>query len=423
MIALVDCNNFYASCEIIFNPSIKNRPIIVLSNNDGCVIARSNSSKKLGIKMGVPVFKIKKIKEKFDVIVFSSNFTLYGDISNRIMSIISSLFPKVEIYSVDEAFIDLSLVPYEKIIESTTQLKNMIKQYTGIPVSIGISSTKTLAKVANIEAKKNSLYNGVFMLNNEQDIDAVLSKLDVEKVWGIGRRSSILLKYYGVRTAFNLKKTNSKWIKKHLTVKGLLTVKELNGEKCIDFQYSKIQKKSIRTSRSFLTEIYDLAVLERYIAMFAERCSEKLRKDSLLSKKVSVFLQTNYFKKGSTRYFNTSSRNLDDPTSSSIDIIKHSLACMRAIYRSSLGYKKGGVILSSIVNENNVQGNLFSNVEDSLKQKKIMSSIDSIKSRMGRDSIRHAVQGRKNIKINKKSLSLCYTTNWNDIFTININAN
>ena len=245
MIALVDCNNFYASCEIIFNPSIKNRPIIVLSNNDGCVIARSNSAKKLGIKMGVPVFKIKKIIERFDVIVFSSNFALYGDISNRIMSIISSLFPEVEIYSVDEAFIDLSLVPYEKIIESTTRLKDMIKQYTGIPVSIGISSTKTLAKIANIEAKKNSLYNGVFMLNNEQDIDAVLSKLDVEKVWGIGRRSSILLKYYGVRTAFNLKKTNSKWTKKHLTVKGLLTVKELNGEKCIDFQYSKIQKKTL----------------------------------------------------------------------------------------------------------------------------------------------------------------------------------
>ena len=274
-VAIVDCNNFYASCERVFNPKLNNKPVVVLSNNDGCVIARSQEVKDLGIPMGIPVFKIRHLVEIHDIQIFSSNFALYGDISNRIMSIIRSGNADIEVYSIDEAFVNVN-PRYEDPIKYATDLKNKIYQWTGIPVSVGIGKTKTLAKVANHLSKRNVGKDNVCLIDND-NIQKLLTRVKVGDIWGIGRRKQRFLKINGIYNAYDLKRANPEWIQKHMTVISRHTVDELNGIKKIELEYENATKKSISTSRSFSRMISDLNTLKNAVSSHASRSAEKLR--------------------------------------------------------------------------------------------------------------------------------------------------
>ena len=318
--ALIDCNAFYVSCERVFNPKLNNRPVVALSNNDGCIISRSKEAKALGIKMGVPLFKVKDIVEKEKVVVFSSNYTLYADMSRRVMNIISSSSPYTEIYSIDEAFVELSSLPidYESYAH---QLRQTILQHTGIPVSIGIASTKTLAKVANHKAKKDDSLNGVCSLVNYNNIDQILELTEVGDVWGVGRRLSKKLINHGIHNAKLLKNCSDSWIRKMMSVNGLKTITELRGISCIPLEEYSMTRKSCCTTRSFGKLLTNLEDIEQAVTTFARRAAERIRSESLAASCVSVFVRTNPFDKKSAYYSNGASRTLSHPTHDSICLL------------------------------------------------------------------------------------------------------
>ena len=320
--ALIDCNAFYVSCERVFNPKLNNRPAVALSNNDGCIISRSKEAKALGIKMGVPLFKVKDIVEKEKVVVFSSNYTLYADMSRRVMNIISSSSPYTEIYSIDEAFVELSSLPidYESYAH---QLRQTILQHTGIPVSIGIASTKTLAKVANHKAKKDDSLNGVCSLVNYNNIDQTLELTEVGDVWGVGRRLSKKLINHGIHNAKLLKNCSDSWIRKMMSVNGLKTITELRGISCIPLEEYSMTRKSCCTTRSFGKLLTNLEDIEQAVTTFARRAAERIRSESLAASCVSVFVRTNPFDKKSAYYSNGASRTLSHPTYDSITTVSY----------------------------------------------------------------------------------------------------
>lgn len=417
MIALADCNNFYASCERVFRPELCNKPVLVLSNNDGCVIARSNEAKALGIKMGVPAFKIKDIIHNNNVNVFSSNFTLYGDMSNRVMSIYADECNAIEIYSIDEAFINMSGIA--NLEEKAVSIRNKVKTWTGIPVSIGVSKTKTLAKIANHIAKKYKK-NGVFLLDGDALTKRALKFFPVEDIWGIGRQLSRFLHQRNIKSAWQLANCNDKWIRRHLTITGLKLVKELRGEICHPVGVAHPPKKNICTSRSFGIEVSNIDSLKESISFFAANCARKLRNQNTVCKKVSVFIKTNSFKPNTKQYQGYQVLELPTSTSDTIEISNLALRGLKNIYRSGHVYKKAGVIVHDIGKIDQIQLNMFDRVDRS-KRGNLMTSYDAINSRMGRDTVRLAVQGfDRKWKMKQERLSPCYTTRMTELLEVKL---
>mgnify|MGYP001159874690 CR=1 FL=1 len=418
MYGLVDCNNFYASCERIFKPKLNKKPIIVLSNNDGCVIARSNESKKIGIKMGVPAFKISSLIKKYNIEVFSTNFALYGDISQRVMTIVSEIIPNIEIYSIDEAFLDLKEFKDSDLLSVGSNIRKKILQCTGIPVSIGIAKTKTLSKIANYIAKNNSGI-GVFLIN-EDNYDYLLKDIPIQKIWGVGFKTNLFLKRYGINNAEQLKNCDLKWIHSNLSIVGERMVKELRGISCNKINNLNIGKKSISTSRTFSKMITSYTSLESSIAMYTTRCAEKLRSQSCSAKIAHIFIMTNPFRTDLLQNIIYKTVQFPIATDDTGEILNYILNELKKVYQKGYFYKKAGVILSGIIPTNHVQCDIFDN-KDRKKSKAIMSTMDLINKKMGRDSIRYAAQGyHSNLKLRQQSLSPCYTTRWNDLLKIYI---
>jgi len=418
MYGLVDCNNFYASCERVFNPSLKGNPIVVLSNNDGCVIARSNEAKALGIPMGEPAYKLKELIETNQVHVFSSNYVLYGDMSHRVMTTIASFVPDMEIYSIDEAFLlfdgfdNIDLKEFgEKIVRTTVR-------NTGIIVSLGIAPTKTLAKVASKFAKKYKAYNGVCVIDSDEKREKALKLLEIGDVWGIGRRYSKKLQYYSINTAWDFTQRTKSWVRHTMGVTGERTWLELRGTPCIEIE-RPASKKSICTSRSFGEKLTELSAVSEAVANFAASCAEKLRKQHSYAGVIMVFLHTNPFATNQPQYSNQVVIPLQVPTSDTTELINQALRGLKSIFREGYRFKKAGVIVSEIVPERPVQGDLFDN-RNREKFNKVMSVMDELNASYGRQKVKIAAQGfDRKWKLKNEKLSPCYTTNLSDIIVVN----
>ena len=415
-IALIDCNNFYASCERIFNPKLIGKPIVVLSNNDGCIIARSKEAKKLGIKMGEPYFKAKNIIEKNKVEVFSSNYSLYGDISQRVMETLSSFSSEVEIYSIDEAFLGLNGFENYELKTYCNHIRQIINKWVGIPVSIGVGPTKTLSKIANNLAKKNSNYKGVCILENKIEIKKALNQTSIEDVWGIGRRLSIFLKKYNIDTAHHFSEMDRGWIRKNMGVVGEKTYLELNGVSCLDLELVPSDKQSCCVSRSFSRPIEKLFDLEESISTYGSRVSEKIREEGLVAESMSIFVLTNHFNRREKQYSNSIKLHLPFPTNNSIKIVKRSLEGIRKIYRPGYKYKKAGIILYGLSRQNVTKGLLDYDREAS---DSIMQTIDKINNRYGGETIKIASEGIKKIwRMKRENVSPCYTTRFDELVEV-----
>ena len=420
MFALVDCNNFYASCERVFDPRLEQRPIVVLSNNDGCVIARSNEAKALGIAMGEPAFQKEEVYAKHNVAVFSSNFALYGDMSQRVMRTLAQHSAAMEIYSIDEAFLECGGLTADGLDRFGSQLRKTVKQWTGIPVSIGVAPTKTLAKVANHIAKRLPDNSGVCVLNKEETIEYCLKKLPVEKLWGVGRRYALFLRSWGINTAWDLRRMPEGWVKDNMTVVGLRLQKELKGEPCIPLENQPQKKKEICTSRSFGTMVTELDELQQAVSMYATRCAEKLRTQNSCTNLVEVFLHTNPFRPDLPQYKNVRFVRLPVASNSTLSIVQAALRGLRSIYRAGYQYKKAGVIVSGLVPSNTIQYNLFHSTDED-RHMRLMNAMDTVNDREGRDVLRVAEQGfDRRWTLRQERLSPCYTTRWADFMTISV---
>lgn len=417
MIALVDCNNFYASCERVFRPDLENKPIVVLSNNDGCVIARSNEAKKLGIKMGEPAFKKREVFERNKINTFSTNFILYGDMSKRVMSILRNNSKEIEIYSIDEAFIECY---NEDLNTYGTNLRKKVKQWTGIPVSVGIAETKVLAKIANHIAKKYRK-SGVFILDNKEIIERALKFTAIEEIWGIGRNHAKRFKEYGINTAHDLTCIEESWIKRKFSIVVLRIAQELKGVRCLDIESQHKTKKNICTSRSFGNPTSDYNTIKEAISTFAVRCCEKLRKQKTSTSELRIFIYTNPFNPRHKQYYGTKKIQLERATNDNQIIIQEVIKGLQKIYKKGYVYKKAGVIVGSITQENQVQLNLFDQIKNREKYTKISKVIDRINSSMGRDKLRIATQGfDRKWKMKQEQLSQCYTTRIDEILTVKV---
>ena len=416
MIALADCNNFYASCERVFNPGLKNKPIVVLSNNDGCIIARSNEAKELGIKMGVPVFQVRDIIDNNNVYVFSTNFALYGDMSSRVMSLLTDMAPETEIYSIDEAFMNFSGV--KESVRLASKMKSIIAKSTGIPISIGIAGTKTLAKVANYFAKKQT-DKGVYALTDQQQIMRALKELPVSKLWGVGSRHLRMLHSYGITTAYEFVQLNEEWVLDKMTIMGLRMQQELKGDSRFALDVYPARKKNIRTSRSFGIKVKSLQTIEESISTHAARCAEKLRMENSCARYVSVILRTNPFSKSQDYYYGYKSINLEMPTNDSMEIVKAAKMLLGTIYKEGLIYTKSGVIVGDTIPADQVQLNLFYSELGEEKRKDLYKTVDLINQTLGRDKIQLLGQGiAKKWKLKQENLSPCYTTRWADLLRV-----
>ncbi|GAB1373093.1 Y-family DNA polymerase [Candidatus Kapaibacterium sp.] len=413
-IALVDCNNFYASCERIFIPKLTGKPIVVLSNNDGVIVALSNEAKALGIKGFSPLFKVRDIIEKNDVAVFSSNYTLYGDISHRIMTTLEKFSPDVEIYSIDEAFIYLDGIHTNNLEDYAREIKRTIKKWIGIPVSVGIAETKTLAKLANRRAKKNPAYEGVLNLINNPDVEEHLKSVKVEDVWGVGRQYTKLLNCHRVYTAYDLSKANHSWIKKRMTIQGLRTVMELNGIPCIEPDYTPPDKKGIISSRSFGQYVTEKSELAEAISTYTTRAAEKLRLQKSAARVITVFLRTNPFK-DTPQYHNGCQIVMQVASDFTSELIEHAIRGLEQIYKPGYLYQKAGIMLSGIIPKSAIQDSLFDSKNREQLQK-ATNALDKINLDYGAGSIFYASSGvRKSWSMKRELKSPQYSTRWDEI--------
>lgn len=418
MFLLVDCNNFFASCERVFNPALRGKPIVVLSNNDGCVIARSNEAKKLGFKMGDAYFEKKSFIKENGVVVFSSNYSLYGDMSNRIMQTLASFVKDIEIYSVDEAFLDLR--GFERYYELTGYTREIIKtttRNTGIPVSGGIARTKTLAKVANKFAKKYKGYKGVCLLDTEFRIVKALKLLEIGDVWGVGFRYEKKLQQYGIKTAYDFLQKPESWIRSQMGVTGVRTWKELQGIPCLGLELPS-SKKSICTSRSFPVEITEFDTLYEAVANLAASCGRKLRKQKTCAEVMTVFIHTNFFRDDLPPFYQSSSFQLPVASNASSELIIAAKTVLKGIYQKGYAFKKAGVIVSQLTKENEVQGSLFYRI-DRERQQRLYRVMDMVNRKISPDTLKLAIQGNgQKWALSRKFLSKRYTTSWDDLIEI-----
>ena len=390
-IALVDCNSFYVSCERLFNPSITKKPVVVLSSNDGCVISRSTEAKILGIKMGEPYFKVKKIVKENNVKTFSTNFALYGDISRRVMKTLKQFSPQMEIYSIDEAFLDLSSIKDEDLLEHGYKIRKTILKWTGIPTSIGIAKTKTLSKAANYIAKKAK--SGVVDLINTKKINEFLSEIKINDVWGVGKQLTKLYIKNGINTACDLKNVNNGWIKKNTNVFGSRTAMELKGIPCVSLDPHEEKRKSCCVSRSFGKKIIKLEDLNEAVAIHCLNAAEKIRLDDQTVKRITVFIRTSPFQTDKDFYSNSKSMDLPIRTNDSIVLLKHSLIALKSIFKKGYKYQKAGIIFSNLKDVKIYNKNLFSSINDEEKRTKLMQAIDHTNIKYGRHSLSIAQAG------------------------------
>ena len=390
-IALIDCNSFYVSCERLFNPKIKNVPVVVLSNNDGCVISRSTEAKKLGIKMGEPYFKVKELVRKNNVQIFSSNYSLYGDLSRRVMKVLKGFSDKIEIYSIDEAFIDLSHIKDENIEDYGKKIRERVLKWTGIPTSVGISCTKTLSKVANHVAKKNK--TGVIFLKD--NIDDVLKNFDISDIWGVGRQLSKLYIKNGINNAYKLKNISNSWVKKSTNVLGAKTVMELRGIPCINLETEETKRKSCCVSRSFGRKVESLNKLKESITTHCLNAAEKIRNDNQTTRSITVFIRTSPFDKNRKYYSNSLTIDLPVATNNSLELVKVAIEGLKKIYKYGYFYQKAGVILSKLSEAGEKNLNLLTPILEN-KSQTLMKAIDVTNAKYGRNVISVAQAGINN---------------------------
>ena len=418
-IALVDCNSFYVSCERLFNPSIIKKSVIVLSSNDGCVISRSTEAKILGIKMGEPYFKVEKIIKKNDVKVFSSNYSLYGDISRRVMKTLKQFSPQMEIYSIDEAFLNLSSIRDENLFEHGNKIRKTVLKWTGIPTSIGIATTKTLSKAANHIAKKEQ--SGIVNLINTKQIDQILKEIEINEVWGVGRQ---LTKFYiknGIHTAYQLKNMHNNWIKKNTNVLGSRTAMELKGIPCVSLEEHQEKRKNCCVSRSFGRKVTKLEELSESVTTHCLNAAEKIRSDNQTTKRITVFIRTSPFQKDKNYYANSKDIDLPVRTNDSIELVKQALIALQYIYRKGYKYQKAGIIFSGLNEVDIYKKNLFSSINNEEKRKKLMKAIDYTNIKYGRHALSIAQAGlRKKLNIKRQHSSKINTACFDFLPTIKI---
>jgi len=420
MFALADCNNFFASCERVFRPDLQGKPVIVLSSNDGCAIARSNEAKALGIKMGDPLFKIKDIVQKHKVAVFSGNMALYGDMSQRVRWVLQEYAPAIEVYSIDEAFLDLRGVENIDFDVFAKHLSAQCWKMVSIPVSVGIAPTKTLAKIASKLCKQYPKLKGGCYMHRPQDIEKVLRKFPIEDVWGIGRRSATKLKAKGINTAYEFTQLPEKLIQTMFGIIGLKTWKELKGTPCIEFEDGFETKHSICVSRSFSSEIYNIQELQEQIANFAFEMAEKLRKQKSVVSEMVVFAYTNRFKENLPQNKATALVLFLTPTSDQRTIIARAVEVTKNFCKENYGYKKAGVIATKIIPETNVMHSLFEDTDYLQREHNLSVAVDTINSTFGKGTIKLAVQGSGKIKTSGDYQSPHYTTRWSDIPNVTV---
>ena len=420
MYALADCNNFFVSCERVFRPDLNGRPVIVLSNNDGCAIARSNEAKALGIRMGAPFFKIADIVRRNDVTVFSGNMALYGDMSRRVRQTLLEFAPAIERYSIDEAFIDLRGMEDRDMDALAKEISRRCMRDTGIPVSVGVAPTKTLAKIASKLCKQYPRLRGGCYMHRPEDIDKVLRKFPIADVWGIGRRYSKQLLDRRIATAHDFASLSHEWVRSLMGTPGVRTWRELHGEACIDFEAGFQAKQSICTSRSFATEIYDFDELAEQVAKFTSMTAEKLRRQRSACGQLLVFAWTNRFRDdGQPDRGSSTAVPFETATDNTMEMLKAAGGALKEIFVRGCGYKKAGVIASALIPADSVQTTLF-DTTDRNRSHKLMQTIDSINNTLGRDSIIIASQGFGDIKMRHEHRSPRYTTDWNDLPTVTV---
>jgi DNA polymerase V len=412
--ALVDCNNFYVSCERIFEPSLEGRPVVVLSNNDGCVVSRSNEAKQLGIGMGVAFFKVRDLAEKHGVVALSSNYTLYADMSRRVMETLCNFTPEIEVYSIDEAFLNLSGFG-DNLTDYGRKIRQTVKQWTGMPVSIGIAETKTLAKIANRIAKHSSEADGVFKLTDQARIDEALARTGVEHIWGVGIRTCIKLKREGIKTALALRGVDIEWMRRRFGVTGVRTVYELRGISCYELEDQPPAKKGITVSRMFGRKVETLEDLKEAIASYAARAGEKLREEGLAAGAMIVYVTTSRFVNPQKRYFNSHGVSFPTATNYTPRLIEYATAAIERLYKKGFLYAKAGLILGELVPEGRVQGNLFDQA-DRQKSRRLMRAIDAVNLKLPDSPLIWAAEGIDQpwqARFAKRSKR--YTTQWDEL--------
>ena len=414
-IALIDCNSFYVSCERLFNPKIRNKPVVVLSSNDGCIISRSNEAKTLGIKMGDPYFKAKDIILKNNVHVFSSNYSLYGDLSRRVMRTLKRFNSEIEIYSIDEAFLDLTNFPDDEVEDVGKEIRSIVLQWTGIPTSIGIAKTKTLSKIANHIAKKTK--SGIVSLIGIKDIDPILEKVEINDVWGVGKQLTKFFVQNGIHNAKLLKNISNTWIKKSSNVLSSRTAMELRGISCIALETQNSKRKSCVVSRSFAKKVEKLQELQESITSYCLNAAEKIRSESLIAKSITIFIRTSPFQNQFAYYSNSKTIDLPIATDNSIEIVKTALTGLKDIFKNGYRYQKAGIMLSGLSSSQGSK-NLFSSIKD-VKIKNLMKSIDNTNYRFGRSTLSLASAGiNKKWNIKKQYSSKIDTADFNFLPTI-----
>ncbi len=416
---LADCNNFYASCERVFNPALAAVPVVVLSNNDGCVIARSNEAKALGIAMGEPAFKREPFFRRHDVHVFSSNYALYGDMSNRVMRTLARFAPEMEVYSIDEAFLDFSGMPHVDLEAYVREVRRTVGQWTGIPVSIGLGTTKTLAKIANRFAKNRPDTGGVFDLATRMGdtafVDSVLDQVEINDVWGVGRRYSKMLARHGVFTARQLRDLDRDFVRKKMTVAGLHTVLELRGVSCIPMEQAPPPKKAIVSSRSFGRPVTSMREMREAVSAYVSRALEKLRRQGGVAGHLTVFLMTNPHKPG-PQYANSFTARMPVPNADTRRWIALALRCLQRIYKEGYSYKKAGVMLTDIEAGNARQLSLLAEPQAEEQGRALMRVLDRVNAKWGRGSLQYAATGLgRPWTMRQLRKSPRFTTSWQEL--------
>ena len=419
MYALIDCNNFYASCERLFRPELNGKPIVVLSNNDGAVIARSNEAKALGVPMGALAFKFESFFLEHNIHVFSANFALYGDMSNRVMTILQEYSPECEIYSIDEAFLKLTGFEMYDLHEYGQEIQKRVRKCTGIPISVGIAPTKSLSKVANRIAKKHPKeLNNSYVIDTEEKRLKAIKWLKIDDVWGIGRKLSVRLKQVGVKTAYDFTQLNDSWVKRNLSIVELRLKHDLNGNPTLGLEDVK-PRKNIATTRSFERNLKDFKDIHERITTFAVSCAEKLRKQGSVCTAIMVFIRTNSHRSELEQYNGGTVVKLPFSTNSSIEIARFAGEGLERIFRKGYQYKKAGVIIMDFKPEGEVQLNLFENSNP--KHRQLMKVVDRLNTAFGQQKIKLASQDQKRVwKMKQERLSPRYTTRWSDIITIKV---
>ena len=409
---LADCNNYFVSCERVFRPALEGRPAVVLSSNDGCIVARSDEAKALGVKMAQPAFQAKDLIERHSIAVISGNLPFYTDMSNRVMQVFGELVPAVEKYSIDECFLDLAGIPQE-LTAFCQRLKRTVRQWTGLPISIGIAETKTLAKIANRLAKTSAKTDGVLNLTGERWRDRALASTEVGDIWGIGRQYAKKLNRNGVMTALDLAQRPDGWVRKEMGVGGLKTVRELRGEDCIGFDNMPQPKQTTMVSRSFGAEVRDYDKLANAITMFATDAARSIRRANLVSTSVSVFIETNRFGK-SPHHAPSRSEALSPATNNTRHVVRAALAALKHIYREGLAYKRAGVMLLDLVEAGQAQVSLFDTQDP--RDDKLIEAFDAINDRLGPGSIQFGPAAQAAAWRSSSAFrSPSYTTRWEDI--------